>query len=172
MSCSTLHVHRSCSLSGQGLRSVPSPSLQISSTQKLTTLQCSTTANKHRGGLARVFRHLMIAAASDSKFPTPLTPCLHTVPARLRAVTVQSCCHLLVAQSAKAHTSLPSVVCRARTWATHAAAGRSGHRRPPPPLRNSCQQRPPTHRNPCSLGRPRGRSLRPGMAPRILPSRT
>jgi hypothetical protein len=29
---------------------VPSPSLQISSTQKLTTLQCSTTANKHRGG--------------------------------------------------------------------------------------------------------------------------
>lgn len=49
LSCST---HRSCSLSGQGLRSVPSPSQQISSTQKLTTLQCSTTANKHRGGLA------------------------------------------------------------------------------------------------------------------------
>jgi hypothetical protein len=151
---------------------VPSPSLQISSTQKLTTLQCSTTANKHRGGLARVFRHLMIAA-SDSKFPTPLAPCLDTVPARLRAVTVQSRCHLFGCTICQAHTLLPSVVCRAtRTWATHAAAGRSGHRRPPPPLRNSCQQRPPTHRNPCSLGRPRGRSLRPGMAPRILPSRT
>lgn len=90
-----------------------------------------------------MFRHLMIAA-SDSKFPTPLTPCLDTVPARLLAVvTVQSRCHLFGCTICQAHTSLPSVVCRAtRTWATHAAAGRSGHRRPPPPLRNSCQRRP------------------------------